>query len=87
MVGVGVVGLGAISKYWLEAIEAHPSTILAAVCDTRPPCDSDAYSVPFYTDHKLYATPSRPLSSAPSSCFVLSAHRLDYLKTRQYQSL
>ncbi|QBI55535.1 Gfo/Idh/MocA family protein [Streptomonospora litoralis] len=33
---IGVIGLGAISRFYLAAVERSPSLVLAAVCDPRP---------------------------------------------------
>lgn len=50
--GVGIIGLGAISRYWLPAIAKHPRARLAAACDIRPPQDPTLLgSAQFYPDH------------------------------------
>lgn len=66
--GVGVIGVGAIAKYWLQAVHEHPHADLAAVCDTRPPRDSNAFHVPYYTDHAEYNSVCRSSSLRSVNC-------------------
>lgn len=50
---VAVVGLGAISAYYLAAIEAEPDWRLSAVCDVRPEkLRGFAPEVPGFQDHR-----------------------------------
>ncbi|WP_445397583.1 Gfo/Idh/MocA family protein [Streptomyces sp. LE64] len=55
---LGVIGLGAISPYYLAAAERSPRWELAAVCDTRPARpDLDA---PHFRDHRELLDRVRP---------------------------
>ncbi|MDT0301421.1 Gfo/Idh/MocA family protein [Streptomonospora wellingtoniae] len=50
---VGVIGLGAISRFYLAALESTPSLRLAAVCDRHPEALSPLRDrVPCYLDHR-----------------------------------
>lgn len=50
---VGVVGLGAISRFYLAALETLPAVRLAAVCDTDPVALAAWRGrVPCHTDHR-----------------------------------
>ncbi|GAA4951694.1 hypothetical protein GCM10023224_40300 [Streptomonospora halophila] len=65
---VGVIGLGAISRFYLAALESMPSLRLAAVCDRRP----EALAAPrgrvrCYPDHR------EMLSSGGLDAAVVSA--------------
>lgn len=49
---VGIIGLGDVSPFHIQAIEMHEQAELVAVCDTDSSCASKTESVPFYTDYK-----------------------------------
>ena len=50
---VGVIGLGAISRFYLAAIDALPGWELAALCDVRPAAlAAHGGSAPGYLDHR-----------------------------------
>jgi predicted dehydrogenase len=54
MIRVGVVGLGVIGAYYLDAVARHPGLRLAAVCDLRPelPAGVRAEGAARFTDHR-----------------------------------
>lgn len=50
---IGVIGLGAISRYYLAAVDRHPRWTLAAVCDARETALVPYRTrVPCWTDHR-----------------------------------
>lgn len=55
MTRVGVVGLGAIARFYLAAIERAPEFELAAVCDPDPAALAD-HPGPAYRDHRTMLT-------------------------------
>jgi len=54
MLRVCQIGLGLISKYWINALRKNPKTKLVAVCDIRPPDNLQAKYGPvvYYSDYK-----------------------------------
>lgn len=49
---IAVIGLGAISKYWLLAIRKHARVRLVAACDVRAPMDPAAVqNTPLFNDY------------------------------------
>jgi len=50
---IGLVGLGAISAYYVNAIHNNDQTQLVAVCDVRKPAKMDVYgTAKYYEDYK-----------------------------------
>ncbi|MBE9373693.1 Gfo/Idh/MocA family oxidoreductase [Saccharopolyspora sp. HNM0983] len=49
---IGVIGLGAIARYYLAAIEELPQWRLGAVCDLRDHAAPQVADVPRYRDHR-----------------------------------
>lgn len=52
--GVGLIGLGEISPYWLEAIFCHPEVHLVAVCDSNTKLQNNVPDVPFFSDLECF---------------------------------
>jgi predicted dehydrogenase len=58
---LGVIGLGAISPYYLAAAKGSPHWELVAVCDTRPPSPGRAANgAPYYRAHHDLLRDARP---------------------------
>lgn len=49
---VGIIGLGDVSPFHIQAIQMNEQAELVAVCDTDSSAASKADSVPFYTDYQ-----------------------------------
>ena len=50
MFNAGIIGMGAISKYYLKGLKASSCLELKAICDTNP----DFASRPLFKDYPFY---------------------------------
>jgi len=77
---VGLVGLGEISSYFINAVENHPRSEMVAVCRRKPREGNEYSQYTYYTDWKDLVNDERVnvviIATPPSTHAVITEHAL-----------